>query len=299
LGDLNELSLFVRVAELGSFSAAARSRKVPVSTVSRKVAELERRLGVNLIKRTTRKLSLSAEGRAFLENCAPHLQALEDAEAGLRQAHVDVQGVLRISAPVALGRGEFLDFVSGFAARHPRLQLELAITNQFVDLVSTHIDVAIRFGELADSSIVRRRLGVSRRLLVASPEYVKRRGTPRTPEELARHDCVLFLGESAGQHYTLHDTRRRVRVRARGMVSANNLETVNELAVRGHGVALLPEPYAIAGAALGQLTRVLPRWTSAPIPVHAVYLGRKFVPVSVQRFLAELSTWKNSTWRKD
>jgi DNA-binding transcriptional LysR family regulator len=299
VADLNEISIFVRVAQLGSFSAAARSLGAPVSTVSRKVAELESRLGVQLIKRTTRKLNLSEFGLRFYENCAPPLQALDDAEAGLAEQRVRLQGVLHVTAPVALGTGEFIAFVSSFLLEHPDLKVDLVITNQFVDLIATQVDVAIRFGELSDSGVIAKRLGVSRRVLVASPSYLKKRGTPRSPAELSSHECVLFLGKTGGTEWNLQHGKLRARVGVKGHVSANNFESASQFAVRGHGVALIPEHYAVAGAAAGVLERVLPRWTSAPIPVHAVFLNRKFVPAKLQSFLSALSSWKNSTWRKD
>jgi DNA-binding transcriptional LysR family regulator len=206
---------------------------------------------------------------------------------------------LRVTAPVALGRGEFIDFVSEFAKKYSKLRLELTITNQFVDLVATRVDVAIRFGKLADSSVIARRLGFSQRMLAASPEYLKRRGAPRSPRELSECECVVFRGETEGKEWHLHSGRRRTRIRVTGSVAANNLESVNELAIRGHGVALLPEPYLLAGEAAGSLKRVLPRWTSAPIPVHAVYLERKFLPAKLRTFVTELSSFENSTWRAE
>jgi DNA-binding transcriptional LysR family regulator len=299
MADLNQLSIFVRVAQLGSFSAAAKSLGMPISTVSRKVSELETRLGVNLIKRTTRKLNLSEQGLRFYESCGPHLQGLDEAEAGLTNARAELEGVLRVTAPVALGRGEFLDFISGFSKKYPKLRIDLTITNQFVDLVATRVDVAIRFGKLADSSVIARRLGLSQRMLAASPEYLKRRGAPRSPRELSEHDCVVFRGETEGEEWSLQRGRRRARVRVTGSVSANNFESVNELAVRGHGVALLPEPYLLAGSAAGSLKRLLPRWTSAPIPVHAVYLERRFLPAKLHTFVSELASFDNSTWRAE
>jgi DNA-binding transcriptional LysR family regulator len=297
MADLNELSIFVRVAQLGSFSAAAHALGMSVSSVSRKVAELEARLGLSLIKRTTRKLNLSEHGLSFFERCAPLLAGLEEAEAGVTAARLEPEGVLHVTAPAALGRGEFIDFISGFLSRYPKLRIELAITNQYLDFVATEVDVAIRFGELADSGVIAKRLGLSQRVLVAAPEYLKRCGKPRLPADLERHDCVLFKSKSDGAEWTLQSNRQRARVGVRGRVTANNLEAVNELAVRGHGIALLPEPYLVAGSALGTLEHVLLAWTSAPIPVHAVYLNRKFVPAKVQTFLTELASWKNSTWR--
>ncbi len=297
--DLNELSVFVRVAQQGSFSAAAKSLGMPVSTVSRRVSGLEERLGVSLIKRTTRKLSLSEHGLRFYEGCAPHLEGLEAAEARVTDSRNEIEGRLRVTAPVAFGRGEFVDFVSGFLSRHPKIEIELAITNLYVDLVTSGVDIAIRFGELADSGAVARRLGVSRRVLVAAPEYLKHRGVPRAPEDLASHDCVLFLGRTEGAEWTLRKGRRQKRIQIGGRVTANNLELVHELTLRGHGVALLPEPYAVEGARSGALRRILPKWTSAPIPVHAVFLSRKFVPAKLQLFLTELAAWESSTWHRE
>jgi DNA-binding transcriptional LysR family regulator len=174
--------------------------------------------------------------------------------------------------------------------------MNLLITNQFVDLVTSHVDVAIRFGDLADSSAVSRRLGLSFWVLVAAPEYAKRNGLPRTPQDLRDHDCVLFSSKNEAE-WQLQNGRQRTRVRVTGSVSGNNFETVNELAARGHGIALLPESYAIAGAANGTLRRLLPQWMSPPIPVHAVYVNRKFVPAKLKAFLIELAAWKNSNWR--
>ena len=196
--DLNELSIFVRVAELGSFSGAARVLGMPVSSVSRKIAELEARLGLNLIKRTTRKLNLSEPGQSFFERCAPLLRGLEEAEAGLTEARVELEGVLHVTAPAALGRGEFIDFVSSFLSKHPKLGIDLAVTNQYLDFVATQVDVAIRFGELSDSGVIAKRLGSSQRVLVAAPAYLKQRGRPRLPEDLSRHDAVLFSSKTEG-----------------------------------------------------------------------------------------------------
>jgi DNA-binding transcriptional LysR family regulator len=297
--DLNEISLFVRVAQLGSFSAAARASGIPLSTVSRKIAELERRLGVGLIKRTTRKLSLSEHGLRFYEACAPHVQGLEQAEASLSEAGHLLQGVLRVTAPITLGRGELIDFVSRFMAKHPGLQIDLTITNQFVDLVATQVDVAIRYGALEDSSAIAKRLGVSLRVPMAAPGYLKERGTPRTPAALGQHACILFPSKPEGLVWQLQNGRRRAKVRVYGALSANNLETVHELALRGHGVAMLPEWYAAPAQPGEALQRILAPWSSPPIPVHAVYLNRKFVPAKLQAFLSELSSWKTHLWRKE
>lgn len=296
--DLNEVTIFARVAQLGSFSNAARSLRMPVSMVSRKVANLEARLGVLLIKRTTRKLSLTEAGSRYHERCTQHLQGLEEAEADLTNARGELEGLLRITVPVVLGSGEFVDFVSTFVKRHPKVSADLVVTNQFIDLVSGSVDVGIRFGALPDSSAVGRRLGVSRRVLVASPGYLATRKPPRAPEDLRDHDCVLFRPkvEEAAWELVHGGKRTRVRVRVAGSVSANNFETVSQFARRGHGIAFVPMAYALAGEREGTYRRVLPTWSSGDIPVHAVYMGRKFLPAKLRVFLSELAAWKNSNW---
>ncbi len=299
MSSLDEIQTFARVAQLGSFSAAARSLLLPVSTVSRKVAALEARLGLSLMKRTTRRLSLTEHGARLYEACAAHLQGIEEAQAGLTQSRAQLEGLLHISAPLALGRGEFIGFISGFLKRNPRIKVDVVITNQFLDLVTSHVDVAIRFGELADSSLVARRLGMSHQVLVAAPDYLRREGMPRKPDDLREHRCILFSSKTEEAEWQLQQGRQRARVRVLGAVCANNFETVNEFAVRGHGIALLPQAYAVAGTANNALKRVLPQWKSPAIPVHAVYVNRKFVPAKLKTFLAELASWKNSSWRAE
>jgi DNA-binding transcriptional LysR family regulator len=296
--DLNEIAIFVRVAQLRSFSAAARSLQLPISTVSRKVSDMEKRLGVSLMKRTTRKLNLTEQGAAFYDRCAPLVSGIEEAQDAMTTSSAGPEGELHLSAPQALARGEFIGFISDFLTRHPKLGINLEITNQYADLVGTSVDLAIRFGELADSSVIARKLGVSHRVLVASPAYLKRKGTPQEVREIEKHACVLFSSKKGDAIWQLQNGRNRVRLEVSGPVAANNFETVNELAVRGHGIALLPQSYA-AAAKPNHLKRVLPEWKSPPIPVHAVHLNRKLGPAKVRAFLAELLEWENSLWSRE
>jgi len=295
--DLNEIAIFVRVAQLRSFSAAARSLQLPVSTVSRKISDMEKRLGVSLMKRTTRKLNLTDHGATFYDRCAPLVNGIEQAQDAMTSSGVEPEGELHLSAPQALARGEFMAFISDFLGRHPKISINLEITNQFADLVSTSVDLAIRFGELADSTVVARKLGVSHRVLVASPAYLKRKGMPREVRDIGKHDCILFSSKKRDAIWQLQNGRNRVRLNVSGPAAANNFETVSELAVRGHGIALVPQSYA-ARAQRGELKQVLPQWKSPPIPVHAVHLNRKLAPAKVRAFLAELLEWENSLWSR-
>lgn len=292
----NDVAVFVGVGRLGSFSAAAKLTGMPVSTVSRKVAALEASLKTTLIRRTTRKLHMTEEGALLYESCATHLEGLAEAIAGVSRARTELEGVLRVTAPVALGRGEFIDFVAGFMARHPGVRIDLAITNDQLDLVTAKVDVAIRFGALESSSVIGRRLGSSRRVLVAAPSYLDRRGKPRALRDLSKHDVIVFGPNDGSIEWALTDGRRTLRIPVLPRAAANNLETVSELARRGLGIALLPEAYVRDGGRPGGLARVISRWSSAAIPVHALHAGRKFLPARVRVFLDELKAWPNATW---
>jgi DNA-binding transcriptional LysR family regulator len=192
MADLDNILIFVKVAQFESISRAARSLGMPISTVSRRLSVLESELGVSLLRRTTRRVTLTAQGREYFSLCQEPLTLLQEAERVLTQAQKKPEGMLRISVPVILGQEPFLNFVSGFLKDHPRIRIDLFITNLFLDLVAENIDVAIRFGELQDSSLVATRIGKSIRYVVAAPEYLKGRKPPAEPADLKQHDCVML-----------------------------------------------------------------------------------------------------------
>src|SRR6266850_849781 len=179
--DLNEIAVFVSVAQLGSFSKAAHALTMPVSTVSRRVADLEGQLSVTLLQRTTRKLTLTAQGRDYFDQCSEPLAHLYDAERVLTRSQRQPEGILRVSVPVILGDPAFLGFLSDFLRNYTGIRLDLVITNQMLDLVAESIDVALRFGELKSSSIVARKLGTTVRYVVGAPAYLAGRAPPREP----------------------------------------------------------------------------------------------------------------------
>jgi len=296
MSDMNEVLIFTRVAQLGSFSKASKVMSIPVSTVSRKVSGLEARLGTTLIQRTTRKLSLTRQGQLFYEQCAFHFHGIEEAETLLRQTQNQPSGHLRVTIPVALGRTAFIDLISGFLKAHPKIKLDLIVTNQHLDFVSENIDVAIRFGHLKDSTVIAKKLGSSRRVLLASPEYLKNSGVPKDPRELENHHCILFLGQKEELEWELVNEKRKVRVKVSGIIAGSDFNTVNEFALRGHGIALLPAAYCLSASNKNQLKQILPQWNSPPSPVHAIYMSRKFMPIQVQAFLKCLSEWKSPHW---
>ena len=294
--DLNEVLVFARVAQLGSFSKAARSMDMPVSTVSRRVSDLEANLGVVLMHRTTRKLSLTQAGSHLFEHCAFHLQGIEEALVALNQERGEPDGALRITVPVALGQSPFVDLVSAFVKRYPKVTVELVVTNRHVDLIADNVDLAVRFGGLKESSAIARRLGVSRRWLVAAPEYLKRKSAPKEPRDLADHRCILFHGEHREAQWDLQSERRKVSTKVSGGISGSDFNTVYEFALRGHGIALLPQAYCVHAEKTKTLTRVLPAWTSGATPVYAVYPSRRFMPVRMKVFLEQLLAWQSPHW---
>jgi DNA-binding transcriptional LysR family regulator len=269
---------------------------MPVSTVSRKVTSLEEQLGVTLIQRTTRKLSLTAQGRAYYDRCSEPLAHLLDAEHALTETQRKPEGLLKISVPVIFGQEVFYEFVSAFQKTYPKIQVDLFVTNLFLDLIAENIDLAIRFGDLKDSTIVAQRLGKSVRYLVAAPDYLKGRVLPLKPEELKDHQCVLLNGRNGEAEWHLVSGRKSVRLHVSGPISSRDFDAVSAFTYRGHGIGLLPSTYCEEQIRKGELIRLLPDWSSEEIFVHAVYPTRRFLPSRLQVFLEALKAWKTPLW---
>ncbi|GJH13273.1 LysR family transcriptional regulator [Caballeronia novacaledonica] len=296
LADLNDVAVFVRVAQFESFSRAARALGMPVSTVSRKVTALEERLGVTLLQRTTRRLSLTAQGRAYFDQCSEPLSQLYDAERVITQTQKKPEGVLRISGPVMLEQEPFYAFLSAFLVEYPLIHVDLYFTNALLDLIAENVDVAIRFGELEDSSLVAQRVGRSVRQLVVSAGYAQNHALPSRPDEIGQHPCVLINARNNEAHWDLVNGRKSAKVHVTGPVAARDFHVVCAFVLRGHGIALLPSSYCDAHIASGELVRVLPDWSSPEIFVHAVYPTRRFMPHKLKAFLDALKAWQSPLW---
>jgi DNA-binding transcriptional LysR family regulator len=198
-----------------------------------------------------------------------------------------------------LSQPSFMDFLSRFSKAHSAIRIDLYITNLYLNLVADNIDVAIRFGELRDSSVVASKLGSSIRYFVATPEYLKGRKLPAEPAELTSHDCVMFNGKNNEAEWDLISGRRKVRVRVAGPISSRDCQSVSAFVLRGHGVGLIESSYCEQPLARGELVRVLPRWASARSPVFAVYPSRRFLPSRVSAFVDALGKWKSPLWVRD
>jgi DNA-binding transcriptional LysR family regulator len=296
---LDDILIFVKVAQFESFSRAARSLAMPISTVSRRLSVLERKLGVSLLRRTTRRVTLTTQGREDFNQCKEPLTLLEEAERVLTLGQNLPEGMLRVSVPVILGQSRFLNFLSGFLKAHPRIRIDLFMTNVFLDLVAENLDVAIRIGELEDSSVVATRIGKSIRYVVAAPEYLKGRKLPVEPEDLERHDCVMLNARNNETDWDLFNGRKKARIHVSGPISSRDFNSLSTFVYRGHGIGLLPSTYCDEALASGALIRLLPKWASAQIPVFAVYSNRKFRPSRLKVFLEALAAWKSPLWLRE
>jgi DNA-binding transcriptional LysR family regulator len=285
--DLNEILVFARVVQAGSFTAAAAQLGMPKSTVSRKVAELEERLGSRLLQRTTRKLSLTDVGRTYYDHCVRIVGEIEDAERAVSNLQESPRGLLRVTAPINVA---FLGpIVSDFLRRYPEVRLELFCTERSVDLIEERFDVGIRAGVLADSTLVARSLGSARWFLVATPGYLKRRGRPGSPEELAQHDCLFFgPGPSRADLRLEHADRRSVHVSLSARLWVTDMDVLLAVALAGLGIALLPVSSAVEALRTRRLERVLRDWNAPATPVHVVYPSARHISPKVKSFVDHL-----------
>jgi len=280
---LDAMALFVQVAHSGSFTAAALASGLPKSTVSQRVAELEAALGVRLLHRTTRRLSLTAAGQVYLTHCATMLDAAHAADAAISRLRDEPAGNLRLTAPEASGILLLPPLLAAFHARYPAVTVECVITDAHLDLVAERIDLALRTGQLGDSSFVSRRVGKVRRVLVAAPGYLHTHGTPAQPADLARHQLLLH---EVLNEWPLRSEGRTVLIPASGApLRANNLNTLRGLAVAGAGIALLPWFMVRDALDAGSVQLVLPEYPPTDNSYYAVYPGRSHRPAALSALL--------------
>jgi len=285
--DLNELVVFARVVQAGSFIAAARALGMPKSTVSRKVADLEERLDTRLLQRTTRTLGLTDAGRIYYDHCARIATEVETAERAVTSLKETPRGLLRIT--VGPNAGYLAPIVRDYLRRYPDVRVELLATARAVDLVEERFDVGIRAGRLPDSSLIARSLGEVGWLLVATRAYLDRRGRPRSPDDLASHDLLYFGAGS--DRVTLHlergDDRATIAVLPR--LVTGELEALHAAATGGVGIALLPAYHCARDVRAKKLDRVLRDWEPPRTPIHIVYPSTRHVSPTVKSFVDHLS----------
>jgi DNA-binding transcriptional LysR family regulator len=284
-----ELVVFDRVVRHASFARAAEELALTPSGVSKIVSRMEARLGARLLQRSTRRLTLSEAGVLFHARAVRILAELEQAEVEVSSAAARPRGTLTISAPVAFGRLYLAPLLARWLTRFPELSIDLTLTDQFVDLIEHGIDLAVRIGALPDSNLVARRLCANRRVLVASPGYLDRRGHPKTVADLASHECLLFTGLSKTREWRLSGPHGVERTTPNGRLCSNNAEVLMQAARDGYGIARA-STFVVAPALLaGDLVRVLWPYEFEPTAVYAVYPSRRQLSKKVRTVVEALA----------
>jgi DNA-binding transcriptional LysR family regulator len=280
------MTTFTRVVEQGSFAKAAERLSISISAVSRQIADLEQQLNVRLLNRTTRRLSLTETGQAYYERCVQLLADLEEAEALASASSAAPRGTIKLACSINFGVRHVAPAIADFLARFPQAKFDVALSDRTVDLIEEGYDLAIRIGNLGPSNLVARKLGSSRMLAVASPDYLARHGTPGAPEDLVRHNCLTYEYLPNRGQWSFRDAQGAERsVRVAGGLHANNGDLLVGAAAAGLGIAF--EPDFMVGEALraGRLVRVLEAYEAPEVGIHAVYPSRRHLSAKVRSFV--------------
>lgn len=288
-----EMQSFASVVDAGSFVGAATALGLSKAAVSRHVGDLESRLGVRLLHRTTRRLSLTAEGEVFLARCRELLAGVEEAEAELTSSSDTARGLLRINAPVSFGIRRLAPLWAGFRRRHPQVRLDITLADRLVDLVEEGFDLAVRIGVLRSSSLVARPLTVTRLRLCASPEYIAEHGSPAHPDDLDRHAIIAYSYSARGDEWQFEGPQGPASARVRPMLQSNNGDTCRALALSGEGITLQPDFIVGEDIATGSLVEVMPDYLGAELGVYAVYPTRRHIAPKVRALVDYLGETLN------
>ncbi|MER8371452.1 LysR family transcriptional regulator [Mesorhizobium sp. M1406] len=282
---LEAMSLFVAAVEAGSLSAAGRRFGIPLATVSRKVSDLERHLNTRLLNRSTRRLTPTDAGQAYLAACRRILDDVGEAERTAAGEYSAPTGELAITAPVVFGRLHVLPVVTGFLAAYPDVDIRLTLADRIIQLVEDHFDLAIRIGQLPDSSLVAMGVGAIRRVVCASPAYLAEHGTPTTPEDLETHDCITFEGLASAAAWSFTKGKAEIPVQVRSRLQVNSAEAAIDAAIAGVGLTKVLSYQIEAALRSGSLRVLLEEFEPAPWPVSLVHAGHGLLPVKLRAFL--------------
>ena len=294
---IQAIRVFLRVVDLGSFSKAAADLRMGQPSATKMVAQLEKRVGARLLHRTTHGVTPTEVGALYYEKCKLIAHHVDEAESVAALLQSELKGELRLTTSVSFGRRVFTPMVMRFMKLHPGLRVDLVYEDRYVNLVEQGIDVAVRMGRLGDSTLGSRFLATNPWVLVAAPAYLKRRGTPRAPADLAGHDALVYstVQGDARWQFTGPDGRKDT-VLVHGLLRANNLSALQDAACAGMGVAALPWYVAYDSVSAGQLKPLLARWSLPSQDIHAVFPSPRLVPAKVSRFVDWLRGQFGPTW---
>jgi len=296
----SDLAFFVAVAKAGSLTAAARKLDLTTAAASKRLSALENHLGVRLLNRTTRRVSLTHEGEVYFENAQRIIEDIESLESRLSSTRAAPQGLLRVNAPLGFGRSYIAPAISEFAKRYNSVQVQLMLTDRPLVMADEAIDVGIRFGEVPDSRLIARRIAVNRRLICAAPAYIAKHGRPQTPDDLAKHSCIVLRQNETGQGlWKFTRGNKAYSVKVRGPLSSNDGEVVLKWALDGHGVVMRAEWDLAKYIRSGRLELLLEDYALPPADIYAVYPERHnlsakvgaFIDFLIERFGKQRTTW--------
>lgn len=285
LEDMKRMVIFAHVVDAGSFTGAARRLGVAKSAISKQVSQLEKNIGVNLLNRSTRSLSLTDIGETYYDYCVRMAEILDDAQAATDTLQDTPRGTLRISCPSSFGIDHVAPLLNTFLQKYPELNAELLLDDNVVDMTEMGIDVAIRVGWLPDSSLRAHKLKDSPRLLCASPEYIERNGLPETPEELMSHDWIIFTLLPTPYHYTFTKNKKSNKIQIKGRIKTNNGNAVRNLVLEGSGVAALADFLVAKDLKEGKLIHLLPDYHIADAGIYAVFQNKHLQQAKVRAFI--------------
>jgi DNA-binding transcriptional LysR family regulator len=285
MGQFRQISTFVEVVSKGSLSAAARAEGIAPAMIGRRLDALEARLGVKLLQRTTRKLALTNEGAAFLEDCQRILAELEEAEAAVAERSSRASGHLMISAPAGFGRQHVAPLLPSYLLEHREVEATLNLNDRVVDLIGEGVDVAIRIASLSDSNLVSVKLADNERVLVATPGYLKRYGEPKTLADLSRHNCLAISSEGSQRGWTFRDNGKIVTVKVSGNMGCNDGQVLHEWALAGKGLAWRSMWEVGSEIESGQLQTVLNQYAAPGNDIYAVFAQRRHLPLRIRTFV--------------
>lgn len=282
---LEGMRTFVAVVTEGSFSKAAERLERSPQLVSKYIAQLEQRLGVRLLNRSTRRLSITEPGRTYFDRCRLIVSDVDELEGAVGEMSTEVRGTLKINAPMTFGMHHLTPAIAGFQDQHAGLRVDLVLDDRVIDVVSEGFDLAIRIADLEESSLVARRLAPVNLVVCASPTYLERRSRPETPADLVNHDCLGYTYWSGRNDWRFESADGSEIVQVSGRFAANNGDALRAAALAGHG--LIMQPTFIVGDDLraGRLQRILPKYTISPLNVYAVYAHRQFLSNKVRAFV--------------
>lgn len=300
MGQFRQISTFVEVVARGSLSAAARAEGIAPAMIGRRLDALEARLGVKLLQRTTRKLALTNEGAAFLEDCQRILSELEEAESAVAERSAKATGHLLVSAPAGFGRQHVAPLLPSFLAEHRDVTINLNLNDRIVDVVGEGVDVAIRIASLSDSSLVGVKLADNQRVLVASPAYLRRKGTPRTLADLSKHNCLAISSEGSQRGWAFSDNGKIVTFKVAGNMVCNDGAVLHDWALSGKGLAWRSMWEVGSDIEAGRLRTVLDQFAAPGNDIYAVFAQRRHLPLRIRTFVDFLRhTYSGQDyWRK-